>query len=129
MEAPDFARVQFLVQPDAYSAWEVLMPDPAGTASLDVALAEYGDVRLVAAYVLERVCQDARLKATEVTAQVKRIKVGPIELEKVVKEGNDLSVKADQWCARAAALRRQVDEEVRAARRNRSVIVPVEASI
>lgn len=123
MNAADLARVRFLVRADAWAAWETLNP-PAD--ALDLAYAEYGDLRLVAAYVLETVCSDARTKAADLTAQTKRIKVGPIELEKAVGNSTKLAAQADDWCARAAALRAETASATRqtSVRRASLVVLP-----
>ncbi len=67
------------------------------------------DMRLVAADVLEAACLHAQAHPPPVAASaIKKIKVGPIELEKAVaKTVRPEQVNADAWCARAARLRRE----------------------
>lgn len=120
----DPARVQFLVRPDAWAAWLALM-GAAGPEALALAGAEYGDDRLVAAYVLETVCADARRRAaqlaTEAGPAVKSFEVpGDYKEEYFAAVPVPLSADADQWCSRAATLRTQAN--TRPVTRTRSVV-------
>lgn len=123
MDAQALNRVKFLTGDDAYASWE----SKGGTPErLDVALAEYGDLRLVAAYVLETACQAARLKAAEDASlarpQVKRLKIdGELEREYFA-PGTPAGVQqGDAWCRQAAALRAEVARPPRPTR-PRSVV-------
>ncbi len=123
MDAAALNRVKFLAGDDAYAYWQA----KGGTSSrLDTALAEYGDLRLVAAYVLETACQAARLKAAEAASlagpQVKRLKIdGELEREFFAPGTPALVEQADAWCRQAAALRAEVARPPRPTR-PRSVV-------
>lgn len=123
MDAQGLKRVKFLAGDAAYVVWQ----DNGGTASrLDEALAEYGDLRLVAAYVLEQACASARLQATQAAVQagpqVKRLKIdGEIEQEFFAPVTPATVQQADAWCQQAAALRAEVARATRTAR-SRSVV-------
>lgn len=97
----DHKRLQVLVTPAAWAAHQAL--DASVRVDLDGALEVYGDVRLVAADVLEAACLAARRTAAT-TPGKKRIKVGQIEVEKAA-AGTTSAVDADAWCAIAARLR------------------------
>lgn len=125
MDAAALSRVRFLVRPDAWAVWDALGMPPE---TLDMAQAEYGDLRLVATYVLETVCgvmrqsaaenaADGLTKSYEVVGEWKEEFFGPPESAE--------SLNAADWCARAQMLR---DEVSRARRQGglRSVSVPVE---
>lgn len=72
---------------------------------LSVSFAVHGDLRLVAADVLEAVCLHASGQPTG-SAAAKRIKVGKIEIEKAASTArSELQVNAEAWCARAVRLR------------------------
>ncbi len=129
MDAASLNRVRFLVRADAWAAWEALLPSPPADA-LDMALAEYGDLRLVAAYVLETVCGDARTRdaqAEETTGE--RTKsyeaVGEWKEEFFAPGESADSVQAGLWCSRAAQLRGDVEAERRAARSAQSVSLSI----
>lgn len=123
----DAARIRFLVRPDAWAAWEALkLPD----GTLEAAYAEYGDERLVAAYVLETVCSDTRQKAAReavaVGQQTKSYEAAGEWKEEFFSPAVPAeSVAADIWCRRAAELRAEVDAEQRTARLPRSTSVAV----
>ncbi|GHG34434.1 hypothetical protein GCM10017784_30290 [Deinococcus indicus] len=103
LSADDLKRLRVLVTPAAWAAHEVL--DAAGKVDLELAFEVYGDVRLVAADVLEAVCLKARGAALTAPGK-KRLKVGKIEIEKAA-TGSASSANADAWCALAARLRDQ----------------------
>lgn len=67
------------------------------------------DLRLVAADVLEAACLHAQAHPVVAEASaIKKIKVGPIELEKAVaRTVPPEQVNAGAWCERAARLRRE----------------------
>lgn len=70
--------------------------------------AVHGDLRLVAADVLEAACLHASKAASGSSGGVKRIKIdGELEVEKFAATSAD-SVTAETWCARAARLRAEV---------------------
>lgn len=130
MDADVLKRVKFLAGDDAYALWE----SKGGTPErLDVALAEYGDLRLVAAYVLDTACQAARLKAAEDASlagpQVKRLKIdGELERE-FFAPGTPAGVQqGDAWCGAAERLRTEVRFERADAGRG-SVALRVESSL
>lgn len=100
-------RVRLLVRPDGWAAVEAAQPDEAQRQALfDALLAEYTDDRLVAAYLLELACQHLREQASQASASAKRVKVGPIEIERT-QTLPAAAVQADSLCAHAAALRRE----------------------
>lgn len=103
LSADDLKRLRVLVTPAAWAAHEVL--DAAGKVDLELAFEVYGDVRLVAADVLEAVCLKARGAALTAPGK-KRLKVGKIEIEKAA-TGSASTANADAWCALAARLRDQ----------------------
>lgn len=113
MDAADLKRVQFLVRP---AAWAYHQGLPEGQrADLDLALAEFGDVRLVAGYVLDVACEAARKAAAQASVgQLKRLKDGSSELE-YFQGSSDLAADAEGWCALAQALRDEVAREAQAA--------------
>lgn len=124
MDAATLTRVKFYAGTDGWEAWQAL-GQPA--SSLDVALAEYGDARLVAAWVLDQVCADARKQAVqaEVAAgpQVKAFKVvGQYEEEYFAPVTSTTATQADAWCRKAAELRAEVERATRTTRRSRSVV-------
>lgn len=121
----DAARVRFLVRPTGWTAWEALMGD-AGAQALDLAGAEYGDDRLVAAYVLETVCADARRKAAQAAVeagpQTKSFEVpGDYKEEYFAPVTSADVATADEWCNRAAVLRAEAVGN-RIVQRQRSVV-------
>lgn len=99
----DLKRLRVLVTPAAWAAHEAL--DAAEKVDLELAFEVYGDVRLVAADILETVCLKARGAALTAPGK-KRLKVGKIEIEKAA-TGSASSADADAWCALAARLRDQ----------------------
>lgn len=124
MDATSRADVAFYAQPAAWTYHEETLDDEL-KVNLDLAFARLGDLRLVAAYLLDVVCGDARRRAAELAAQIKRVKVGSIELEKTTSAVNGLTAQADAWCAQATSLRAQVSGEARR-RRSGSGSVPME---
>ncbi|WP_303100728.1 hypothetical protein [Deinococcus sp.] len=113
MTPEQLARVRFLVRADAWAEWEKLGQPPD---TLDMALTEYGDLRLVAAYVLETVCADLRRQnaaaAEALGGQTKSYEaVGEWKEEFFAPGESSLSVTADLFCSRADALRQQVEAE------------------
>ncbi|CAM4238066.1 hypothetical protein [Deinococcus marmoris] len=128
MQADELARVRFHVRPDAWTAWLLLVPEPADqTAQLDQALDVEGDLRGVAAYLLETVCAQAHFQAATAPAAATQIKVGKIELKRA-QGSSAAAVQGDDWCSRAATLRGQLAEGARLARRQGSMSIPVEVS-
>lgn len=103
LSADDLKRLRVLVTPAAWAAHEAL--DPAEKVDAELAFEVYGDVRLVAADILETVCLKARGAALTAPGK-KRLKVGKIEIEKAA-TGSASSADADAWCALAARLRDQ----------------------
>lgn len=102
-------RLRVLVTPAAWAAHEAL-PE-VERVSLEDAFEVHGDLSLVAADVLEAACLKARAGAAGVKGGVKRLRVeGEMEVEYTAGGGAD-GACADAWCARAAALRAQVQEE------------------
>ena len=99
----DLKRLRVLVTPAAWAAHEAL--DAAEKVDLELAFEVYGDVRLVAADILETVCLKARGAALTAPGK-KRLKVGKIEIEKAA-TGSASTANADAWCALAARLRDQ----------------------
>lgn len=122
MDATHVARVKFLARESAWAAWLALEPEEEPRAlKLDMALAEYGDLRLVAAYVLETVCEKARTDAAaaaEGVEQVKRYRAeGDYEEEYFAPGDSADVVQAGLWCSRAAELRAAVSQEQQQQRR------------
>lgn len=77
----------------------------AERVDLAASFAVHSDLRLVAADVLRVACLHASSESTLDTAATKRIKVGPIEIEKAVKAGIPANqLNADAWCSRAREL-------------------------
>lgn len=103
LSADDLKRLRVLVTPAALAAHETL--DPAEQVDAELAFEVHGDVRLVAADILETVCLKARGVAVTAPGK-KRIKVGEIEIEKAG-TGTVSAANADAWCAAAARLRDQ----------------------
>lgn len=101
LTAEDLARIELHMRPDAWGLWQEV--ENHGVV-LEVAHAEYRDARLVAAYALEVLCTKLRTQPTGQTSQIRRIKVGPIEIEKATSASESVSPAAD-LCARAAILR------------------------
>jgi hypothetical protein len=99
----DLKRLKVLVSPAAWAAHQAL--SSAEQVSLEEAFEVHGDLRLVAADVLETVCLKAREKAV-VAPGKKRIKVDVIEIEKAA-VGTVSTPQADAWCALATRLRSQ----------------------
>lgn len=123
-------RVKFLVQDDAWAAWEALLPAAERTANLSQALEVHGDLRLVAGYVLDRVAARAgqlAAQALEEAAAVSAVKVGRIE----AKLNGEAAGEADRnraaaWNERARALRATVRNEMQARAQRGSVSLDVE---
>lgn len=130
LTAAQLDRVKFLAQNDAWTAWESLLPDGERTANLDQALAVHGDLRLVAAYVLDRVAAQARERAAQAVedgAAVSAVKVGRIE----AKLNGEAAGEADRnraaaWSERARALRVGVRNEVQARAQGGSMSLDVD---
>ncbi|MVN88772.1 hypothetical protein GO986_18700 [Deinococcus sp. HMF7620] len=126
-------RVRFFVQDDAWTAWEELLSDSERTIALEQALAAYRDLRLVAAYVLERVAAQARhdaAQATEVGAAVSAFKVGKIEAKlDGAAAGEEDRVLAATWLARARTLQRGVQSEARARAQGSSVSLDIDVRL
>ncbi|GHG21492.1 hypothetical protein GCM10017784_11240 [Deinococcus indicus] len=101
LSADDLKRLRVLVTPAAWAAHEAL--DAAEKVDLELAFEVYGDVRLVAADVLEAVCLHARMAAAN-TPGKKRLKLGSIEIEKAATASGD-TARAEAWCALATRLR------------------------
>lgn len=127
----DAARVEFLVREDAWAAWIQLKGDKSAHL-LEQAAVEYKDDRLVAAYVLETVCEQKRLDDAAAAeaggGQTKSYEaVGEWKEEFFAPSASADLVTADSWCARAAQLQQQVEKEQAAKRRSkpRSQIVPL----
>lgn len=102
--ADPLARLKYLVGYQLWPKWEAL---PFREEALAQAQAENDDPRLVAAYILEQICEDAREKAAAASGRAKRIKAGPLEVELNSNAGASLGATADLACARAAALRKE----------------------
>ena len=103
LSADQLKRLRVLVTPAAWAAHEVL--SAVDRVDAEMAFEVHGDVRLVAADILETVCLKARGAALTAPGK-KRLKVGKIEIEKAA-TGNASSANADAWCALAARLRDQ----------------------
>lgn len=99
----ELKQLQVLVTPAAWVAHQAL-PD-ASRIDPELAFSVYGDLRLVAADMLEAACLAARQVAITAPGK-KRIKVGEIEIEKAG-TGTVSAANADAWCAAAARLRDQ----------------------
>ena len=133
MDAQQLARLRFLVRPDAWAAWEALVPEAARAETLALALAEYGDLRLVAAYVLDSVAdkaiEDAGAAAEAAGQVVKRFKAGAEYEEEYFAPGaSGLTVTAQGWAARAAQLREAVAVDLREQRQGGSMILDLETT-
>lgn len=103
MDDAELRRLRVLVTPAAWAAHQAL-PE-AEQISLPDALEIHGDLRLVAADVLETVCLKAREQNVASTGGLKRLKIeGELEVEYAAGGG----ASADAWCERAAALHAQV---------------------
>lgn len=117
MKAAHIARVAFLVREPAWAAWLLEPAQEKRDLQLDLALAEYGDLRLVAAHVLETVCEQARkdaAAAAEGAEKVKRFRAeGEYEEEYFAPGDSADVVQAGLWCSRAAELRAAVAQEQR----------------
>ncbi|GAA5514775.1 hypothetical protein Dcar01_03536 [Deinococcus carri] len=99
----ELKRLRVLVTPPAWAAHNAL-PE-AEKVNVEDAFEVYGDLRLVAADVLEAACLKA--SSTAATAPGKRrIKVGPIELERSA-AGTVDGIQATTWCALATRLREE----------------------
>ncbi|GAA5513641.1 hypothetical protein Dcar01_02385 [Deinococcus carri] len=123
-------RVAFLVQPAAWKYHQGL--DPAEQADLDEALAQLGDLRLVAAYVLDVAAAAARTEAAQGNGeQVKRFRVEGQYEEEYFAPTSSLKVDADAWTTLADSLREEVEAEKRQATQQRprggTVVLPVES--
>ena len=68
--------------------------------------AVHGDLRLVAADVLEAACLHAQAQAADGPAQIKRLKDGGEELEFFATVSAD-QVQSGAWCERSARLRKE----------------------
>lgn len=113
MTAPalDMEALEVLVGAAAWTAHQALPPEQQ--VKVDVAWRVYGDVRLVAADVLETVCQEARRTAAGGPQTVKRMKDGTEEMEFFA--GTSASAEdASAWCQRAADLRKAAESSVSA---------------
>jgi hypothetical protein len=97
----ELKQLQVLVTPAGWVAHQAL-PD-ANRIDAELAYGVYGDLRLVAADMLEAACLAARQVAA-VAPGKRRIKVGEIELERSAGGSTD-AVKADAWCTLAGRLR------------------------
>ena len=142
MTPEQLARVRFLVREDAWTEWTRLHPPAAptpeqpapapGAALLDMALAEYRDLRLVAAYVLETVCGDLRRQdaaaAEGLGGKTKSYEaVGEWKEEFFAPGKSALLTDADHYCTRAEGLRQQLEAEGRESRsRQRTVALSVQ---
>ena len=132
MTPEQLARVRFLVRDDAWAEWEKLGQPPD---VLDMALTEYRDLRLVAAYVLETVCAALRRKdAEDAEAAGGKTKsyeaVGDWKEEFFAPGKSALLTDADNYCARAEGLRLAIQNEdadrLAQNRRQRTVALSVE---
>ena len=115
MTAPalDMEALEVLVGAAAWTAHQRLSPEQQ--VKVDTAWRVYGDVRLVAADVLEAACQDAKRTAASGPRTVKRMKDGAEELEFFA--GTSASAEdASAWCQRAADLREAAESSVSAGR-------------
>ena len=93
-----------MTYPAALKYHDTVVPEDE-RVDLAVAFAVHGDLRLVAADVLRVACLSASGEPDLTTAATKKIKVGPIEIEKAVKAGIQISqLNADAWCRRASEL-------------------------
>ena len=109
MDQSQLERVKLLVRPDGWLAFEAAQPDETERGKLlDALFAEYSDARLVAAYALELACAYLREQAVGANHAAKKIKVGPIEIERAV-SATPQATQADTLCNRAAGLRREAN--------------------
>lgn len=105
----DAERVVFLLQPAGAAYLTTLIQDQAERDQLVTsALSEYPDARLAAAFVLEMLCNAARVVATAESGQTKSFTIGPIKIEKVVNLDSVDGARANAFCAQATLLRREV---------------------
>lgn len=96
-------QLQVLVTPAGWVAHQAL-PE-ANRIDAELAYGVYGDLRLVAADMLEAACLAARQVATQVGGGIKRVKLeGELEVERFPQASAD-AVQADAWCALSARLR------------------------
>lgn len=103
LSADDLKRLRVLVTPAAWAAHEAL--DSTERVDAELAFEVHGDVRLVAADILETVCLKARGAALTAPGK-KRFKIEGIEIEKAA-TGTVSAANADAWCALAGRLRDQ----------------------
>lgn len=97
----DLKQLQVLVTPAGWLAHQAL--PPLNQIDAELTYGVYGDLRLVAADMLDAACLAARQVAA-VAPGKRRIKVGEIELERAA-GGSPDAVNADSWCALATRLR------------------------
>ncbi|MCY1703640.1 hypothetical protein [Deinococcus sp. SL84] len=103
--ADPLARLKYLVGYQLWPKWEAL---PFCEEALAQAQAENDDPRLVAAYILEQICEDARThSASAEQGGVKRVRVGEIDIHLADPARNVAEATAAAACARAAELRQQ----------------------
>lgn len=101
LAAEDLAQIEVHMRPDAWALW---LSVENHEAVLRAAHTVHRDVRLVAAYALEVLCTKLRTESTGQPSQTRRIKVGPIEIEKAVSAKEPVG-QAEDFCARAQVLR------------------------
>lgn len=125
MESAALRRVQFLVTP---APWAYYEDREDLEVDLDEALHQLGDLRLVAAYVLDLAAGAARKDAAQASAgQVKRMKDGDGEME-YFPATHASEVDAVGWAALAEGLRSEVRAEGRQRQRGGSVTLDVGSS-
>ncbi|WP_394649574.1 hypothetical protein [uncultured Deinococcus sp.] len=96
-------ELEVLVGPDAWAYHEAL---PAGKVDVVRAYRVRQSISLVAVDVLEAAAAAARKAASGGAAVSKKIKLGPIEIERVVTASSLIS-DASTWEGRASTLRQQ----------------------
>lgn len=106
MDPAVLKRVQLLMG-DAYTDWG------STSSTLDVLLTQYGDIRLVAAFVLEEVAEELLAEvatAANGKAQVKRVKDGDSEVEYFAAPEVNKATRARLYFERAGRLRAEAAE-------------------
>lgn len=107
MDADVLKRVKLLIGEDNYDIWE------GGSSALDAMLVQFGDLRLVAAYVLEEIAEGLLTEAATAAngkAAVKRVKDGDSEIEYFAAPEVSRTTRARLMLDRAGRLRTEAAE-------------------
>lgn len=113
MTAPALADEQLaqlkvlMIYPAAFTYHEAVVPQEE-QIDLAVAFLVHGDLRLVAADVLQVACQHASAQQADLGPSVKRFRIEGDYEEEYFPGLSGGAVQAEAWCARAEALRSEV---------------------